>query len=114
MVATKSEMTHKQKRLFDTLSRSGELIFAAGKPGISANIVGVFSIREYGDEQRLDMGDGTNHVHVDWERVKRVEAGQFHGEGMLEFFDGDEHLFRLYRPDGDFPEEVIKLVGNLL
>lgn len=86
--------------------RSGELIFACGPAGVSANIVGRFEVRRHGDEDRLDMGDGTSHVHVEWERITRVEVGDFQGEGMLTFFGGDVVLFRLYRPEGSFPAEI--------
>lgn len=34
-------------------------------------------------------------------------------EGVLEFFDGDEKLFRLYRPEGAYSEEVMALTGDL-
>ncbi|MCH8987106.1 hypothetical protein IIA94_02985 [Patescibacteria group bacterium] len=75
----------KQKELFEVLSRCGELIFACGKEGVSANIVGEFIVKRYdNDEDRLDMGDGTNHVHIDWNKITKVEMGSFHGEGHEE------------------------------
>ena len=109
----------KQKELFEVLSRCGELIFACGKEGVSANIVGEFIVKRYdNDEDRLDMGDGTNHVHIDWNKITKVEMGSFHGEGheegMLTFFNNDEPLFKLYRPQGEYPQEVKNLVGALL
>lgn len=107
-------ISEKQKKLFERLGECGDLLFACGPKGISANIVGPFCVRRTGDEDRLEMGDGTNHVHVDWDRVKRAEVGVFHGEGMLTVFDGDETLFRLYRPEGKYPKEIIELEGNLV
>ena len=95
------------------LFKCGELILAIGPKGISANLVGKFCIKAYGNEDRIDLEDGTNHVHIDWTRVKRVEVGSFHGEGMLTFFDGDDTLFKLYLPSGPFPKDVESLAKQL-
>ena len=83
------------------------MVFACGPKGISANLVGLFAVRvnEKGDDQ-LDVGDGTNHVHVDWARVRRVEVGTFHGEGLLSFFDGADQMFKFYSLEGPFPNSV--------
>lgn len=111
----KTFVSDKQRSLFEKLESAGELIFAAGTRGVVANIVGEFQVRKnhHGDDQ-LDMGDGTNHVHIDWSRVKRVEIDDFHGEGVLKFFDGDEILFRLYRMDGPYSSAIALLVGSLI
>ena len=108
-------ISKKQKDLFDQIALEGVLIFASGVPGISANLVGQFRTRIYknGKEDRLDLGDGTNHVHIDWSRVKRCEIGEFHGEGMLTFFDGDSVLFKLYKPEGKFSSKAETRAGDL-
>lgn len=109
-------VSDKQKKLFAEIAKAGELVFACGPKDVSANIVGEFCIRHYPDkkEHRLEMGDGLQHVHIDWNRIRTVEYGIFHGEGMLTFKDGDETLFRLYRMDGEFSNEIKNLVGSLL
>jgi hypothetical protein len=104
----------KQKQLFDAIAKCGTLIFEAGPPGIDANIVGTFEVRNCGDEDRLEMGDGTNHVHVDWKRVQSVEMGSYHNEGMLTFLDRSEVLFRFYKISGQWPTEIKALIGTLL
>lgn len=43
-------LTDKQRVLFDELTRCGELIFATGPRGISANIVGEFVVGSRGDD----------------------------------------------------------------
>jgi hypothetical protein len=101
-----SLQTDIQKQLFREIESSGELIFACGPKGVSANIVGRFRIDRIGDEDRLVIEDGTQHVHVDWGLVDQVEYGEFHGEGMLTFKSHGEILFRLYRPDGAFSQSV--------
>lgn len=111
---SKRILSEPQRRLFSLLAKQGTLIFAAGPRGISANIVGDFSVRPQNQEDLLCMGDATNHVHIDWSRIKRAEIGEFHGEGMLTFLDGDESLFRLYKPSGPFTEEITDLAGDLL
>jgi hypothetical protein len=103
----------RQRDLFKQIEECGDLIFACGPNGISANIVGPFRIERFGSEDLLIMGDGTQHVHIDWLRVKEVEHGDFHGEGMLVFKDNGEVLFRLYRPEGPFPPAVLGLCGRL-
>ena len=102
-----SFMSKKQEDLFQEIETAGELVFACGPAGVSANIVGQFRINKIqGKEDRLEMGDGTNHVHIDWGRVKRVELDIFYEEGMLIFYDGDEILFKLYRPEGRFSDRI--------
>ena len=103
-----------QRSLFGALRDCGELIFACGHDGITANIVGEFYIQRVKDEDRLVVGDGTQHVHIDWDNVRRVEIGDFYGEGMLTFFDGDTRLFKLYRVEGQYPEHVVVLCGSLV
>jgi hypothetical protein len=107
-------LSDKQKKLFDAIAKSGTLIFEAGPKGIDANIVGTFEVRHCGSEDRLEMGDGTNHVHIDWKRVRSVELGSYHNEGMLTFLDGSEVLFRLYKISGQWPKEIKALMGALL
>lgn len=108
-------MLVKQRELFKALENCGEMVFACGPKGISVNLVGTFSIRQHNrGEDQLDVGDGTDHVHIDWSRPKRVEVGDFHGEGLLSFFDENELLFKLYRMAGPFPKSVSLLEGNLV
>ncbi|MDF1663662.1 MAG: hypothetical protein P1V97_17975 [Planctomycetota bacterium] len=107
-------VSNKQRQLFKALEHEGTLIFAAGPKGISANIVGEFQVRSLDSEDRLCMGDGTNHIHIDWSRIKAAEIGDFHGEGMLTFYDGDEVLFRLYKPAGPYRKELQDSSGALL
>jgi len=108
--------SEKQRALFLELASTGELIFACGPSGISANLCGFWRVQRYPEnkEDRLEVGDGTHHVHVNWERVKRVDHSTLHGEGVLTFFDGDEKLFRFYRPAGDFSDSLKQLIGPLL
>lgn len=79
---------------------------------------GRFELRSYPEEDRLEVGDGTFHVHIDWSRLKRVEIGSIEiegrSEGLISFFDGEERLFRLYRQAGAFPELVQRFNGQLL
>ncbi len=110
----KTFVSESQRLLFQRLESAGELVFACGPKGAVANIVGQFKVRKnHHGEDQLDMGDGTNHVHIDWSRIKRLEVGDFHGEGMLTFLDGDELLFRLYRMGGPYPEEIMIMAGQL-
>jgi NOL1/NOP2/fmu family ribosome biogenesis protein len=104
----------KQKKLFEAIAKSGILIFETGPQGIEANIVGTFAVRKSRNEDRLEMGDGTNHVHIDWKRVRSVEAGAHGNEGTLTFMDGEEILFHLYKINGQWSAAVKALVGNLL
>ena len=46
----------------------------------------IFFLSEAG--RHLDLGEGTNHVHIDWTRVSRAEVGISRGEGALTLFDG--------------------------
>jgi hypothetical protein len=104
-----------QKNLFNLLETSGELVFACGPRGAVANLVGHFKVaKNHQAEDQLDVGDGMCHVHIDWTRVKRFEVGDFHGEGMLTFYDGDEYLFRFYRMDGPFSDTINKLSESAL
>lgn len=95
--------------LFKALADIPTLIFSGGKPGYNANIVGKFTINETVNEDSLDMGDGTNHVHIDWSKLAGYEIGSFHGEGMITFFDVEcDSLFKMYNPDGPFHGEIFK------
>ena len=108
-------VSEKQKDLFEKLSGCGELIFATGSKICVANLVSQFSVnRNHHNEDQLDVDDGTHHVHIDWSHIKRCEIGDFHGEGMLSFFDGETPIFRLYRGDGPYPLEIEKLAGLLV
>jgi hypothetical protein len=105
----------KQKELFDAIAESGELVFACGPKGLSANLVGKFSVQKnHKNEDQLNVDDGTHHVHVDWANVKRFEVGEFHGEGMLTFFDDEKTLFKFYRIEGPFSSAVENLAGPLI
>ena len=111
----KNFASNKQRLLFKELESAGEMVFACGSSGISANIVGEFKVRKNKHaEDQLDMGDGTNHVHIDWSRVKQCKVGSFHGEGVLTFLDGNEVLFHLYRMNGPYSESVIENTGDLV
>ncbi len=109
-------ISEKQRRLFDEIAKEGELILACGPKDISANIVGNFYVVHYPNakEHRLEMGDGAQHVHIDWRRVKTVEHTIFKNEGLLIFRDGADTVFRLYRPDGEFSAETKALTGSLI
>ena len=106
--------TQKQSDLFAALSACGEHIIAIGHPGISANLVGKISVNRYVDEDRLDINEGTHHVHIDWCRLQRCEFGFTGLEGTVTFFDEDTPLFKLFRVEGDYPEVVKKFEGVLL
>ncbi|AZZ37048.1 hypothetical protein CIK05_09665 [Bdellovibrio sp. qaytius] len=108
-------ISEKQKLLFKQLEAEGELVFAVGPRGAVANLVGRFVVRRnHHDEDQLDVGDGTCHVHLDWSRIKKFEASDFHGEGLLTFFDGDAILFRLYRMEGPYSQIVVSMAGQLI
>ncbi len=107
-------LSDKQRQLFEAIAKNGTLIFETGPQGIDANIVGTFEVRRCGNEDRLEMGDGTNHVHIDWKRIKLAEIGSYGGEGMLTFLDGSEVLFRLYKISGKWSREVSALAGELI
>lgn len=108
-------VSEKQKQLFNQLESEGELVFAGGPRGAVANLVGSFVVRRnHHDEDQLDVGDGTCHVHLDWSRVKKFEVGVFHGEGLLTFFDGEEVLFHLYRMDGPYSQAVASMANQLI
>ena len=104
----------KQRDLFKALEKCGELIFACGPNGVSANIVGSFRVLRRGHEDRLEMGDGAQHADIDWSRITQVEVSECSGEGMLTFSDGNDLLFRLYRPAGLFPSAVQTFAGSLI
>ena len=107
-------MSNQQRVLFLLLENCGELVFACGPRGVSANLVGKLSVHKNNHkEDQLNVGDGTNHVHIEWDRVKRFEVGSFHGEGVLTFFDGVEPLFKLYRLEGPFPKSIEDMAVNL-
>ena len=106
----------KQEALFQAIEKAGKLIFACGKKGVAANLVGNFKVRKNscGDDQ-LDVDEGTCHVHIDWNVVHHVEIGQRHSEGTLTFYnDENESLFRLYRMEGPFEDHFKNLCGLLI
>lgn len=111
-----SFQSKKQAELFNEIAKCGDLLFACGPKGVSANIYGSFSVVRAGEkEDRLDMGNGTQHVHIDWSRIKRVEVKELGGEGILTFFDKEESLFKLYRFSGPFSDAIARRNGiNLL
>jgi hypothetical protein len=103
--------TENQKSFMQKVFAESSLIFASGPSGISVNLVGAFRLTSDGREDRIDVGDGTDHVHVDWDRVKSVEHSDFQGEGLLSFKDKNEVVFKFYRPSGAFPNNVLKRCG---
>jgi len=107
-------MSSKQRMLFDALSNSGELIFAIGSKGVSANMIGNLSILNVKGEDQICLGGEDYHVHVDWGLVRTASISDFHGEGMITFSDHDRILFKIYRPSGPFAQEVEDLLGELL
>ena len=104
----------RQRRLFAALADEPRLVFVCGPRGVSVYLVGRLRVRRVRGEDLLGAGDGTDHVHVDWSRVRDAEESTFHGEGLLTFRDGDEDLFRIYRPEGVFPPAVSALTGRLV
>lgn len=114
MARRRRTMNAAQEALFDAICRSGPLIFSTGGDVVSVNLVGTFAVRRHGKEDRLDVGDGTDHVHIKWHGVTRAEIGMSDGEGLLTFWNGNDLLFELFRPAGAFPDEVAALVGELM
>lgn len=110
--------TEKQRRLFELLNQFEDLIFACGPTGISTNVQGQFRIESFAQEDRLVLGDGNFHVHIDWERVKSAVFSVIvigdRSEGVVLFKDGDESLFKFYRQSGDFPDEIRRFDGLLV
>jgi hypothetical protein len=109
--ALMARATEHQKSFMQKVFAEPSLIFAAGPTGISVNLVGAFRLASDGREDRIEVGDGTDHVHVDWDRVRSVEHSDFHGEGLLSFKDKDDVVFKFYRPNGAFPNSVLKFCG---
>ena len=106
---------HKQKKLFELIVQNDDLVFACGPKGISANLVGKFSIVNKSKEDLLNVGDGTNHVHINWKIVNRFEVGVIDGEGVLTFFDAkDNRLFKLYKMSEAYSDDIKSLEGNLI
>ncbi|KAA3597908.1 MAG: hypothetical protein DWQ06_12470 [Calditrichaeota bacterium] len=95
--------------LFDEITKCEKLIFACGTNGISANIVGKFKLNFLHSEDRLDCEDGTNHIHIDWGNIQKIETGNFYGEGVLTFQSEKNVLFKLYNPNGNFSEKLNQL-----
>lgn len=114
MARPRRPMNAAQRALLEAVCQSGTLIFSIGGDAVSANLVGTFAIRRYEDEDRLDVGDGTDHVHVDWDLVARAEVGTSRGEGLLTFWSGADLLFEMFRPAGPFPQDVAALAGELM
>jgi hypothetical protein len=95
-----------QLALFRAIEASGQVVVAVGSPGARANLVGGARVRRHGGEDRIDVDDGTHHVHVDWARLGRAEVTVQDGEGLVEFFDGEVPLLRVYRIAGPFESDV--------
>lgn len=53
-------LTSSQDALFKELATAGELIFATGPKGVTANIVGEFYLKQHDDEVRLQVEMGLN------------------------------------------------------
>lgn len=104
----------RQRALFAAVTAAGPLLFACDKGGLRVNLEGEFQVRGYDKEDRLDLGDGTSHVHLEWARVTRAEVGLSRGEGALMLYDGDAPLFTLYRLAGPYGKEIEALAGALL
>ncbi len=109
-----ARISERQKVLFEALAEVGPLSLAIGHPGVTAHIVDRCSITSEGNEDRLDFGDGTHHLHIDWSRVKRADLGVHEGRAVLTFLDGNQVLFRIYKPEGDYPPAVVGLLGDLV
>lgn len=114
MARPRTFINEAQRALMEAACRSGDLVFSTGGSIISAKLVGTFSIRRYGEEDRLDVGDGTDHVLIDWNLLDHAEIGTARGEGLLTFWNETDLLFELFRPAGPFPQEVEALVGELM
>ena len=93
-------------KLFQAIEAAGEVVVAVGPPGSTANIVGVTRVRRHEGEHYLDVNDGAHLFLVAWNRVRRAEVRVHDGEGLIEFFDGDVPLFRVYRIAGPFSQDV--------
>jgi hypothetical protein len=107
-------VSNRQRLLFEKLESAGELVFACGDNGISANIVGEFKVRKNkAGEDQLDMGDGKNHIHIDWTKVERFEVDCIHGEGRLTFLNQNQTLFCLYRMEGPYSNEINNIPREL-
>jgi len=106
----------KQKEFFQKLFDSGQLLFSSGKTvnsSFSADMYGLFKISKLGSEDRLDIDDDT-HVHVNWETIHSVSIGQSQGEGVATFSNREgKALFRFYKFEGPFPQEIKNLEGTL-
>ncbi|MEM7122089.1 MAG: hypothetical protein AAF563_12470 [Pseudomonadota bacterium] len=113
MARPRKPMNAAQRALMDAVCGSGDLIFSNGGDSVSANLVGTFTIRRYGEEDRLDVGDCTHHAHIDWDLVTRAEIGTSRGEGLITFWNGTDLLFEMFRPAGPFPQDVVALAGEL-
>ena len=106
----------KQKEFFQKLFDSGQLLFSSGKTvnsSFSADMYGLFSISELEKEDRLDIEEDTQ-VHVNWKTINSVSIGQSQGEGVATFSNNEgKALFRFYKFEGPFPQEIKDLEGIL-
>ena len=109
-------VSKKQEILFKAIEKSGKLIFACGKEGVSANLVGNFKVRKNSrSDDQLNVDDGTHHVHIDWNTIHHVKIGTHHSEGILTFYNNhNESLFKLYRIEGPFEDHFKNLCGVLI
>jgi hypothetical protein len=109
-----ARINERQKRLFDALADAGTLSLAIGPQGITCHLVDVCNVTTTDTEDRLDFGDGTYHVHIDWDRIKKAQIGIFDGRACVSFFDGELLLFRIYKPEGDFSDFVRRNCGTMI
>ena len=104
----------KQKEFFLKLFYAGKLLFSSEKTvnsSFSADMYGQFKISEIRNEDRLDI-DNDTHVHVNWENIHSVSIGLSQGEGEATFFNSEgKALFRFYKFEGPFPQEIKDLEG---
>jgi len=109
-----ARINERQKHLFQALEGVGTVSLAIGPQGITCHVVDYCYITETETEDRLDFGNGTHHMHIDWARLKRATCGIVEGRAAITFQDGDLVLFRIYKPDGDFPEGIRRMCGQLI
>ena len=109
-----ARINERQKRLFQALADVGTVSMAIGPQGITCHVVDYCYVTPTDTEHRLDFGDGTHHLHIDWARMKKATCNVLEGRAAVSFLDGDNLLFRLYKPEGDFPEIVKRQCGALV
>lgn len=108
-----ARINERQKRLFEAIADAGTISLAMGPAGITCHIVDYCYVTGTDTEDRLDFGDGTHHLHIDWDRMKKATYSILDGRAAISFNDGEHLLFRLYKPDGDYSELVRRRCGVL-